>query len=306
MQAQAATFSPPRRATTLAGWNDIVGDAFAGCVVDAPGGAFAGALAPCAIGRLRFVQISAQSSKVRRWLRAGPLHASGTALLHLQAAGWGINRQGGHEARIGPGYGALCDPDQPYGIDFLSPYEMFVLQIPLSACEPGFDLGAEAGRALDPKRTKLLSAFMQATWAQAELLGEDDDWQDCVSRTALQLALGAIRPAGAPALASGIARAVLGHIHANLAEPALRTGAIAQALRISPRSVQSVFEHLNTTASAYILRARLRRAANRLQAEPGRASITDIALDCGFNDPAYFARCFRRVYGMAPRMYEGK
>ena len=306
MQAQAANFSPPRQATSLGGWNDIVGDAFHGCVVDAPEVAFAGTLAPCSIGKLQFVQISAQASKVRRWLRAGPRHASGTALLHLQAAGWGINRQGRHEAWIGPGYGALCDPDQPYGIDFLSPYEMFVQQIPLSACEPGFDLAAEAGRALDPKRTQLLSAFMQATWAQAELLGEDDEWLDCVSRTALQLALGAIRPAGVPVLASGTARAVLSHIHANLADPELRTGAIAQALRISPRSVQLVFEHLNTTASAYILRARLRRAANRLKSEAGQASITAIALDCGFNDPAYFARCFRRVYGVAPRMYEGK
>ena len=35
-------------------------------------------------------------------------------------------------------------------------------------------------------------------------------------------------------------------------------------------------------------------------ATPG-ASITEVAFEMGFNDSAYFARCFRQRFGVAPR-----
>ena len=32
-------------------------------------------------------------------------------------------------------------------------------------------------------------------------------------------------------------------------------------------------------------------------------SVTEIAFDLGFNDSAYFARCFRQHYGKTPSAY---
>jgi len=60
---------------------------------------------------------------------------------------------------------------------------------------------------------------------------------------------------------------------------------------------------MSTTASAFILEQRLKRAAERLRAERGRTSITQIAYDCGFSDSAYFSRCFHKLYGVSPRAY---
>lgn len=56
---------------------------------------------------------------------------------------------------------------------------------------------------------------------------------------------------------------------------------------------------LGVTPHQYLVRARLRRAA-RLLAETGR-SITDIALDVGFNDLSNFVRSFHRAAGVSPR-----
>ena len=74
---------------------------------------------------------------------------------------------------------------------------------------------------------------------------------------------------------------------------------LADELGISPRSVQSLFAQRATTPSAYILRRRLDRAAELLSGDPAR-SITDIAFDLGFNDSAYFTRCFRQQFGAPP------
>lgn len=55
------------------------------------------------------------------------------------------------------------------------------------------------------------------------------------------------------------------------------------------------------TPHQYVMRARLRRAA-RLLANTDSA-VTDIALDCGFNDLANFTRAFRRAAGRAPSAF---
>jgi AraC-like DNA-binding protein len=303
--------APLQRTSRLQGWNDIVGGAFAGCVVDAAEENFEAALGACRIDELGFVKIRAQASQVRRWVRDRPATSSQAALLHLQAAGTGINRQRQREIRIEAGEGAICDPNQAYGIDFVTSYEMFVLEVPAAAIfarQPGFDLERAAGMAIDSGRVKLLLGFVQAAWDQLALLGEDADWRECVSRIALDLALQAIGQApeiAECADAGELRRLVMTYIRAHISDPALRTSAIAKALGVSSRSVQTVFERLSTTASAFILEQRLARAAERLRTERGKGSITQIAYDCGFSDSAYFSRCFHRVYGVSPRGYEG-
>jgi AraC-like DNA-binding protein len=66
--------------------------------------------------------------------------------------------------------------------------------------------------------------------------------------------------------------------------------------------VQNVFERLATTASAFVLEARLDKAVERLAVDR-RGSITELAFDCGFSDSAYFSRCFRDRFGVSPRDY---
>jgi AraC family transcriptional regulator len=55
------------------------------------------------------------------------------------------------------------------------------------------------------------------------------------------------------------------------------------------------------TPHQWLLRARLREAALRLGTT--RASVTDIALDVGFQDLSNFMRSFRAEFGVSPRRY---
>lgn len=51
----------------------------------------------------------------------------------------------------------------------------------------------------------------------------------------------------------------------------------------------------------YILNLRIQYAAYLL--EHGEKSVTEVALESGFNDSSYFARQFRNIVGMTPREY---
>jgi AraC-like DNA-binding protein len=297
-----------RVAGSLTEWNDIVGEAFTACVVDATEQRFSGRLSSYQVDDLRLICVRAQASRVSRWLTSQPVKSSGSVLLHLQSAGHSVNQQCGRSLAVRSGEAAICDPDRRYRVDFLTPYEMFVLEIPaarLALREPGFDFERFAGQKVDPRRSQLLLAFLRAAWRHRSCLYDDTEWRECVSRTCVDLAIGAMaraatnEPAGAPA---EMRRNVIDHIRCNLADPGLRTSTVAQGLGISPRSVQNVFEHLATTASAFILEARLDKAAERLAVDP-RGSITELAFDCGFSDSAYFSRCFRHRFGVSPRDY---
>jgi len=301
-----------RVAAGLSEWNEIVGGAFAGCVVDASDRRFAGRLISYQIDDLRVICVRAQASRVSRWLTGQPRRSSGSVLLHLQSTGSGVNQQCGRSLPIHSGDAAICDPDRGYRVDFLTPYEMFVLELPaarLALREPGFDLERFAGQGVDRQRSQLLLAFLRAAWRQRQCLADDAEWRECVSRTCADLAIRAVartaarEPACDPA-GAGLAmrRQVIAHIRTHLADPQLRTASVARALGISPRSVQCVFEQLTTTASAFILESRLQRAVERLTADRC-VSITELAFDCGFSDSAYFSRCFRQQYGVSPRAY---
>jgi AraC-like DNA-binding protein len=293
-------------------WNAIVGETFTGCVVDAEARRFDGELWRCRIGDLKLVKVRAQTSVVGRWLTEGPRHGSGSVLLHLQSVGRSINRQNGRSVTVDPGDAVLCDPDHPYTVEFLSRYEMYIVELPaigVLAREPGFDLERFAGQKVERKRSQLLLAFLRTAWLQRDCLEHDSDWRDCVSRISTDLAMRAISKAGghdAVGASAELRRGVMEYIRRNLVDSELRTSSIARALNVSPRSVQKVFEQRATTTSSFILQQRLGLAAERLTLEGGRLSITDLAYDCGFSDSAYFSRCFSRYFGVAPRDYRRK
>jgi len=55
------------------------------------------------------------------------------------------------------------------------------------------------------------------------------------------------------------------------------------------------------TVHEYVLRCRVFAAAGLLL--HGRASVTRVALDCGFSSPSAFTRCFKQLMGCSPTAY---
>lgn len=74
---------------------------------------------------------------------------------------------------------------------------------------------------------------------------------------------------------------------------------------LSPYHFLRTFERATgVTPHQYVLRARLRAAAQRLADAPEK--IVDIALDCGFADLSNFNRAFRAEFGVNPRAYRSR
>jgi AraC-like DNA-binding protein len=121
----------------------------------------------------------------------------------------------------------------------------------------------------------------------------------------IALALGAAGDGAEIAAQRGLRAARLkateAHIEGHLDDPELGPDAVARHLRMSPRTLQRLFETEGTTFSGFVLGRRLARAHATLGDLRGRpARVADIALACGFGNVSYFNRAFRARYDATP------
>jgi AraC-like DNA-binding protein len=81
---------------------------------------------------------------------------------------------------------------------------------------------------------------------------------------------------------------------------------LAHEMGVSERTLHRRFRlTVGTTPTAYLLQARIRRAAEELTRQNREdLRIGDVAQACGFEDSNYFSRCFRQVMGRSPRDYQ--
>lgn len=79
---------------------------------------------------------------------------------------------------------------------------------------------------------------------------------------------------------------------------------IAEQHRISVRYLHAIFASAGTSFGRELRDARLERARFMLRDAAFRnESVGEIALRCGFKDPAYLARLFRETFGVTPSAY---
>jgi len=110
-------------------------------------------------------------------------------------------------------------------------------------------------------------------------------------------------PAGTPPGSGRIAR-TLRHMESRSADPQ-PLGELARIAGLSPYHFLRTFKEVTgVTPHQWLLRARLRQAADRLVAS--RAPVTEIALDVGFQDLSNFIRSFRAEFGVSPRRYRAR
>lgn len=79
-------------------------------------------------------------------------------------------------------------------------------------------------------------------------------------------------------------------------------GDIAEALHVTPRSVQYAFRrYLDTTPLEYLRRVRLERAHRELKAaDPAMDTVMAIAGRWGFMHPGRFSVAYKEVFGTEP------
>ena len=93
-------------------------------------------------------------------------------------------------------------------------------------------------------------------------------------------------------------------IESHLSEPTLNPAEIASAAGVSVRHLHRLFLAKGRTVAEWIREHRLERCRTDLS-DPRfcEKNITEIAFDWGFSDSAHFSRCFKKEFGICPRMF---
>ena len=302
---ETAGIAPAERLTF---WNDLVGRVYDGTYVNANSPDFMAQMWCWKVGDLNMIRPRSQASMVGRAPRNTA--SEERVILHLQCRGTSRHRQGRGEAELHAGDFSLCSANHAYEIDLLTQHELLAVEFPrarLAERVPGLEdqfarriSGSSAGG-------RIFHDFLLSLWHQGDQSGADPEWQDGVSGVFFDLVALAMR--GSDQIiertqGTALRERVIALVEGRLSDPELRTSSIADELRTSPRTVQNVFAAMGTTPSFYVLERRLKRAADLLMANPGM-SITAVAFDLGFNDSAYFTRCFRQHFGTTPSAWRG-
>ena len=96
----------------------------------------------------------------------------------------------------------------------------------------------------------------------------------------------------------GIFTRAVQYLQYNAARP-IKLQEVAEAAAVSQRHLERVFfEVCGLSPIAYLLELRLRHASLLLRGTS--KTVAEIAGECGFEDPSYFARVFKRKYGAPP------
>jgi AraC family chitin signaling transcriptional activator len=90
-------------------------------------------------------------------------------------------------------------------------------------------------------------------------------------------------------------------INSHYSDPDFSTSLAAKMLYVSERSLQRRFKSaLEKTFTEYLTEVRLDNACRRLLAGE---KVSDVAFECGFNDPSYFSQRFKHRFGMSPTQF---
>ena len=91
-------------------------------------------------------------------------------------------------------------------------------------------------------------------------------------------------------------------IERHLENPNLKLATLTKEIGMSRRQLHRKLQALtNQSASRFIRSMRLKRAAELLQRRYG--NVAEVSYKVGFNNPSYFAECFRKQFGQLPSEY---
>lgn len=101
---------------------------------------------------------------------------------------------------------------------------------------------------------------------------------------------------------SSLIRRVHEYIDQNFSNSALRLEDIARANFISTQYLCSVYRRATGhTVGDYIFDVRMHHAQQLIK--NNQHSVTAISEACGYDDPNYFSKCFRKKFGLSPKQY---
>lgn len=92
------------------------------------------------------------------------------------------------------------------------------------------------------------------------------------------------------------------YINHHYCNPNISLNSICEIFSYSPKYVSALFNrNMNMGFSEYVNKLRTERAC--LLMDNGQGKISDIASQCGFKDPMYFSKVFKKLTGISPKEY---
>jgi AraC-like DNA-binding protein len=282
--------------------------AYGAMVVDTEPDGFEGALTLFSAGQLQIAATTSTPAICRTVQGAAKNRSDQTAFsLQLVHSGRCHIHHAGHRTIGVPGDMFIADSNKGYELAFTETVKGLVLSPPWARFGAYAEkLEALAGRPMNVTKGPgaLLSTFIRSAWDQ--LLDSDaEEWPQSATDVIWDLLESALQGAGratATGRADSLRRDARAVIDERLGDLAFTSAGMPVALGVSARYLQMVFAEVGTTPSRFLIARRLDAAAARLR-RLGPCSVTDIALECGFNDLSYFSRAFRRRFGVSARAY---
>lgn len=103
---------------------------------------------------------------------------------------------------------------------------------------------------------------------------------------------------------SEIVQQIADHILANYSDSGYDVSLYLNRLPFSAEYLKKLFKkEIGLTPHQFLTDKRLDSAANILINFFGKVNISEVARLCGFSDPLYFSRLFKKKYGVPPRDY---
>ena len=96
--------------------------------------------------------------------------------------------------------------------------------------------------------------------------------------------------------------AILEYIRNNFADPELSISKVADIFGFNKKYISALFvKNLDVKFTDYLAKIRIDHAVDILRRE--KLSVSDLAERCGFADPFYFSKVFKRITGVSPSQY---
>lgn len=213
--------------------------------------------------------------------------------------------QGERQASLRPGDMTIYDATRPHKIYCPGAFSKLIVSLPRSAMRtrlPDIDrrlaapiVGARGLSAIAASHIRSIAAHA------AELT--DESFSAATDHCADLIALSAADPQQIRATARSrdvTLRRVKRFIEGRLGDPRLDPNMTAQALGLSIRYLNALFEAEGVSLMRYVWARRLEHCRADLSAD-GRLPIGEIAFRWGFSDLSHFSRAFRRRFGQSAR-----
>jgi AraC-like DNA-binding protein len=275
------------------------------CVFDE--GAFAARWSSHGVGQLRLLRLEAPAQRVVH-NGDGPGRATPSIQLVYARRGALKTRMGGKRFTVQPGEFVLLDNTRFYQMEMDTAHEALDLMMPLGWLDRYLpDPGALLARPVSAREGwgAPLGSLLEALGG----LGVEGIDRTPLPRpmiaeqvgALLALATGFHEPATESRHRGQLARQILRRIETDFADPELSPEGVAAELGISKRYLQQLLAGSGTGFVQELTATRLDRASDMLtDPRAGGLTVGEIAFRCGFLDPGYFARAFRKRFGRTP------